>query len=97
MEGEERQHYLTGTSQRLKEHSVPSTNLMAVLQLTVSPYSNSVRWMLLEERGTQVSLITYTRSYMLEVAKEPRQTTLEPSSTPRQPRPSWPPAHCQCP
>lgn len=47
MEAEERQHHLTGTSQHLKEHSVPSTNLMAVLELTVGPYSNSVRWMLL--------------------------------------------------
>ena len=50
MEAEERQHYLTGTSQHLKEHSVPSTNLMAVPELTVSPYCNSVRWMLLSSQ-----------------------------------------------
>lgn len=47
MEAQERHHYLTGTSQHLKEHSMPSTDPMDVLELTVSPYSNSVRWMLL--------------------------------------------------
>lgn len=47
MEAQEGQHYLTGTSQHLKEHGVPSTNPMAVLELIVGPYSNSVRWMVL--------------------------------------------------